>query len=399
MIKKKEVTENSGQETKTKSKAKPAKDKTTGAAPVTTKENSGSKTPNPIGDLLMEGSDRGYVTHDDIERHLPSDTWDADTLDRIFTNLQEMGIDVVDKSEIGKMPAQTDTQEFIPTVDSEMGKLDDIPLTDPVRMYLREIGKVSLLTAAEEVDLAQRMEKGDIDAKKRLIDANLRLVVSIAKKYIGRGMLFLDLIQEGNLGLIRAVEKFDYRRGFKFSTYATWWIRQAITRAIADQARTIRVPVHMVETINKMVRMSRLLVQELGREPTDDEIAAKMGIEPSRVEEIRRISQLPVSLETPIGEEEDSQLGDFIEDHELPSPDEAAAGHLLHEQIEEMLSTLSDREREVLHFRFGLEDGHSYTLEEVGKKFNVTRERIRQIEAKALRKLRQPSKKLKDFLD
>ena len=399
MIKKKEVTENSGQETKTKSKAKPAKDKTTGTAPVTTKENSGSKTPNPIGDLLMEGSDRGYVTHDDIERHLPSETWDADTLDRIFTNLQEMGIDVVDKSEIGKMPAQTDTQEFIPTVDSEMGKLDDIPLTDPVRMYLREIGKVSLLTAAEEVDLAQRMEKGDIDAKKRLIDANLRLVVSIAKKYIGRGMLFLDLIQEGNLGLIRAVEKFDYRRGFKFSTYATWWIRQAITRAIADQARTIRVPVHMVETINKMVRMSRLLVQELGREPTDDEIAAKMGIEPSRVEEIRRISQLPVSLETPIGEEEDSQLGDFIEDHELPSPDEAAAGHLLHEQIEEMLSTLSDREREVLHFRFGLEDGHSYTLEEVGKKFNVTRERIRQIEAKALRKLRQPSKKLKDFLD
>ena len=399
MIKKKEVTENSGQETKTKSKAKPAKDKTTGTAPVTTKENSGSKTPNPIGDLLIEGSDRGYVTHDDIERHLPSETWDADTLDRIFTNLQEMGIDVVDKSEIGKMPAQTDTQEFIPTVDSEMGKLDDIPLTDPVRMYLREIGKVSLLTAAEEVDLAQRMEKGDIDAKKRLIDANLRLVVSIAKKYIGRGMLFLDLIQEGNLGLIRAVEKFDYRRGFKFSTYATWWIRQAITRAIADQARTIRVPVHMVETINKMVRMSRLLVQELGREPTDDEIAAKMGIEPSRVEEIRRISQLPVSLETPIGEEEDSQLGDFIEDHELPSPDEAAAGHLLHEQIEEMLSTLSDREREVLHFRFGLEDGHSYTLEEVGKKFNVTRERIRQIEAKALRKLRQPSKKLKDFLD
>ncbi|MBQ3455119.1 MAG: sigma-70 family RNA polymerase sigma factor, partial [Synergistaceae bacterium] len=281
-MKKKEVTENSGQETKTKSTAKPAKDKTTGTAPVTTKENSGSKTPNPIGDLLIEGSDRGYVTHDDIERHLPSETWDADTLDRIFTNLQEMGIDVVDKSEIGKMPAQTDTQEFIPTVDSEMGKLDDIPLTDPVRMYLREIGKVSLLTAAEEVDLAQRMEKGDIDAKKRLIDANLRLVVSIAKKYIGRGMLFLDLIQEGNLGLIRAVEKFDYRRGFKFSTYATWWIRQAITRAIADQARTIRVPVHMVETINKMVRMSRLLVQELGREPTDDEIAAKMGIEPSR---------------------------------------------------------------------------------------------------------------------
>lgn len=353
-----------------------------------------------VSTLIDEGTGRGYVTHDDIERHVPVETWDADTLDRIFTNLQEMGIDVVDKASIGKVPVAAESrEEFIPTVDSEIGKLDDIPLTDPVRMYLREIGKVSLLTAAEEVELAKRMENGDVDAKKRLIDANLRLVVSIAKKYIGRGMLFLDLIQEGNLGLIRAVEKFDYRRGFKFSTYATWWIRQAITRAIADQARTIRVPVHMVETINKMVRMSRLLVQELGREPTDEEIAAKMGIEPSRVEEIRRISQLPVSLETPIGEEEDSQLGDFIEDHELPSPDEAAAGHLLHEQIEEMLATLSEREREVLHFRFGLEDGHSYTLEEVGKKFNVTRERIRQIEAKALRKLRQPSKKLKDFLD
>ena len=353
-----------------------------------------------VQDLLDEGSGRGYVTHDDIERHLPSESWDPDTLDRIFTNLQEMGIDVVDKANIGNIPAPADSrEEFIPTIDSELAKLDDIPLTDPVRMYLREIGKVSLLTAAEEVDLAQRMEAGDVEAKKKLIDANLRLVVSIAKKYIGRGMLFLDLIQEGNLGLIRAVEKFDYRRGFKFSTYATWWIRQAITRAIADQARTIRVPVHMVETINKMVRVSRLLVQELGREPSDEEIAAKMGIEASRVEEIRRISQLPVSLETPIGEEEDSQLGDFIEDHDLPSPDEAAAGHLLHEQIEDMLSTLSDREREVLHFRFGLEDGHSYTLEEVGKKFNVTRERIRQIEAKALRKLRQPSKKLKDFLD
>lgn len=360
------------------------------------------KNSEGIDDLLNEGTSRGYVTNDDIERHIPVETWDADTLDSIFTNLQEMGIDVVDKSNIniGKIPTPSDSrEEFIPTIDSELTKLDDIPLTDPVRMYLREIGKVSLLTAAEEVDLAKKMEAGDLEAKQRLIDANLRLVVSIAKKYIGRGMLFLDLIQEGNLGLIRAVEKFDYRRGFKFSTYATWWIRQAITRAIADQARTIRVPVHMVETINKMVRISRQLVQELGREPSDEEIAKKMGIEASRVEEIRRISQLPVSLETPIGEEEDSQLGDFIEDHDLPSPDEAAAGHLLHEQIEDMLSTLSEREREVLHFRFGLEDGHSYTLEEVGKKFNVTRERIRQIEAKALRKLRQPSKRLKDFLD
>ena len=353
-----------------------------------------------VSSLINESRTRGYVTSEDIERYIPVENWDANTLDSIFANLQENGVDLVDKSNIGKIPMPSDSrEEFIPNIDSEMGKLDDIPLTDPVRMYLREIGKVSLLTAAEEVDLAKRMEEGDVEAKKRLINANLRLVVSIAKKYIGRGMLFLDLIQEGNLGLIRAVEKFDYRRGFKFSTYATWWIRQAITRAIADQARTIRVPVHMVETINKMVRVSRLLVQELGREPSDQEIANKMGIEPSRVEEIRRISQLPVSLETPIGEEEDSQLGDFIEDHDLPSPDEAAAGHLLHEQIEEMLNTLSEREREVLHFRFGLEDGHSYTLEEVGKKFNVTRERIRQIEAKALRKLRLPSKKLKDFLD
>ncbi|MBQ7576815.1 MAG: RNA polymerase sigma factor RpoD [Synergistaceae bacterium] len=358
------------------------------------------KTPGGVDDLIDEGRSRGYVTPGDIERHIPLETWDANTLDSILTNLQEMGIDVADQSNITKIPAgQEAREEFIPAIESEIGKLDDIPLTDPVRMYLREIGKVSLLTAAEEVELAQKMENGDIEAKKKLIDANLRLVVSIAKKYIGRGMLFLDLIQEGNLGLIRAVEKFDYRRGFKFSTYATWWIRQAITRAIADQARTIRVPVHMVETINKMVRISRLLVQELGREPTDEEIAEKMNIEPSKVEEIRRISQLPVSLETPIGEEEDSQLGDFIEDHDLPSPDEAAAGHLLHEQIEDMLNTLSDREREVLHYRFGLEDGHSYTLEEVGKKFNVTRERIRQIEAKALRKLRQPSKRLKDFLD
>ena len=353
-----------------------------------------------VSGLINETRSRGYATSEDIERYIPVESWDANTLDSIFANLQENGVDLVDKANIGKIPTPNEQrEEFIPTIDSEIGKLDDIPLTDPVRMYLREIGKVSLLTAAEEVDLAKRMEAGDVEAKQRLIDANLRLVVSIAKKYIGRGMLFLDLIQEGNLGLIRAVEKFDYRRGFKFSTYATWWIRQAITRAIADQARTIRVPVHMVETINKMVRVSRLLVQELGREPSDDEIAKRMGIEASRVEEIRRISQLPVSLETPIGEEEDSQLGDFIEDHDLPSPDEAAAGHLLHEQIEDMLDTLSEREREVLHFRFGLEDGHSYTLEEVGKKFNVTRERIRQIEAKALRKLRQPSKRLKDFLD
>ena len=350
--------------------------------------------------LVHEGQGRGFVTHRDIERHIPVEVWDPDTLDNILSNLQELGIEVVEEESRGKVQASVGVgEELLPSLDGDFGKLDDIPLTDPVRMYLREIGKVPLLRAEEEVDLAQRMEEGDVKAKQKLVDANLRLVVSIAKKYIGRGMLFLDLIQEGNLGLIRAVEKFDYRRGFKFSTYATWWIRQAITRAIADQARTIRVPVHMVETINKMVRISRQLVQQLGREPTDEEIAAEMEIDPSRVEEIRRISQLPVSLETPIGEEEDSQLGDFIEDRDLPSPDEAAAGHLLHEQIEEMLATLSSREREVLHYRFGLEDGHSYTLEEIGRKFNVTRERIRQIEAKALRKLRQPSRKLKDFLD
>ena len=355
-----------------------------------------------VEDLLDEGAGRGYVTHDDIERHLPADTWDADTIDRIFTNLQEMGIDVVDKATIGKVPAPSDTrEEFIPTIDSELAKLDDIPLTDPVRMYLREIGKVSLLTATEEVELAKKMEAGDIDAKKRLIDANLRLVVSIAKKYIGRGMLFLDLIQEGNLGLIRAVEKFDYRRGFKFSTYATWWIRQAITRAIADQARTIRVPVHMVETINKMVRVSRLLVQELGREPTDDEIAKKMDISVDRVPEIMKIAQEPVSLETPIGEEEDSHLGDFIEDHDAPAPAEQASFMMLKEQLTEVLDTLTDRERRVLVLRFGIEDGRARTLEEVGQSFGVTRERIRQIEAKALRKLRNPnrSKKLRDFLD
>ena len=298
-------------------------------------EASKSDSPEYLGkvrSLVHEGQGRGFVTHRDIERHIPVEVWDPDTLDNILSNLQELGIEVVEEEGRGKIQTSVGVgEELLPSLDGDLGKLDDIPLTDPVRMYLREIGKVALLTAEEEVVLAQRMEEGDVKAKQKLIDANLRLVVSIAKKYIGRGMLFLDLIQEGNLGLIRAVEKFDYRRGFKFSTYATWWIRQAITRAIADQARTIRVPVHMVETINKMVRISRQLVQQLGREPTDEEIAAEMEIDPARVEEIRRISQLPVSLETPIGEEEDSQLGDFIEDRDLPSPDEAAAGHLLHE--------------------------------------------------------------------
>ena len=278
---------------------------------------------------------------------------------------------------------------------------DGVSIEDPVRMYLKEIGKVPLLSADEEIELAKRMEVGDQEAKKRLAEANLRLVVSIAKRYVGRGMLFLDLIQEGNLGLIKAVEKFDYRKGYKFSTYATWWIRQAITRAIADQARTIRIPVHMVETINKLIRVSRQLLQELGREPTPEEIAEEMKLPVERVREILKISQEPVSLETPIGEEEDSHLGDFIQDDNVPVPADAAAFTLLKEQLVEVLSTLTDREQKVLRLRFGLDDGRARTLEEVGKEFNVTRERIRQIEAKALRKLRHPSRsrKLKDYLD
>lgn len=364
-----------------------------------------------VRSLMGKGRRDGYVTHKDIEKSMPPQFWSSEILDTIFDNLLELGINVRDeapsvenakgkkKSRRGRNKDAKADEE--PSYGEQLGRMEDVPLSDPVRMYLREIGKVDLLSSAEERSLAIRVEAGDASAKQQIIDANLRLVVSIAKKYIGRGMLFLDLIQEGNLGLIRAVEKFDYRKGFKFSTYATWWIRQAITRAIADQARTIRIPVHMVETINKMVRISRQLVQKLGREATDEEIAKEMEIDSSRVEEIRRIAQLPVSLETPIGEEEDSQLGDFIEDRNLPSPEDAAAGNLLHEQIEEMLDALSEREREVLRYRFGLEDGRSYTLEEVGRRFGVTRERIRQIEAKALRKLRHPSrsKKLRDFLE
>ena len=299
------------------------------------------------------------------------------------------------------------TEEDLPEEDeTDVENIDltvpeGVSIEDPVRMYLKEIGKVPLLTAEEEIDLAQKMEAGDEEAKKRLAEANLRLVVSIAKRYVGRGMLFLDLIQEGNLGLIKAVEKFDYRKGYKFSTYATWWIRQAITRAIADQARTIRIPVHMVETINKLIRISRQLLQELGREPTPEEIAEEMNMSVDRVREILKISQEPVSLETPIGEEEDSHLGDFIQDDNVPVPADAAAFTMLKEQLEEVLDTLTEREQKVLRLRFGLDDGRARTLEEVGKEFNVTRERIRQIEAKALRKLRHPSRsrKLKDYLD
>ena len=324
--------------------------------------------------------------------------------DKVLETLEQSGVDVLRITE----DDDVDDEEIILSEEDEvdMENLDltipdGISIEDPVRMYLKEIGKVPLLSAEEEIELAKKMETGDQEAKKRLAEANLRLVVSIAKRYVGRGMLFLDLIQEGNLGLIKAVEKFDSRKGYKFSTYATWWIRQAITRAIADQARTIRIPVHMVETINKLIRVSRQLLQELGREPTPEEIAAEMNLPVDRVREILKISQEPVSLETPIGEEEDSHLGDFIQDDNVPVPADAAAFTLLKEQLVEVLGTLTEREQKVLRLRFGLDDGRARTLEEVGKEFNVTRERIRQIEAKALRKLRHPSRsrKLKDYLD
>ena len=329
---------------------------------------------------------------------------DADKTEKVFEFLENKGI-------VAMVPDSSADDDIILDVDDEpteeelenieLAVPDGVSIEDPVRMYLKEIGKVPLLTAEEEKNLAMRMENGDMDAKKRLAEANLRLVVSIAKRYVGRGMLFLDLIQEGNLGLIKAVEKFDYRKGYKFSTYATWWIRQAITRAIADQARTIRIPVHMVETINKLIRVQRQLLQEKGREPYPEEIAEKMNLPVERVREIQKISQEPVSLETPIGEEEDSHLGDFIQDDNVPVPAEAAAFTLLKEQLVEVLGTLTEREQKVLRLRFGLDDGRARTLEEVGKEFNVTRERIRQIEAKSLRKLRHPSRsrKLKDYLD
>ena len=328
---------------------------------------------------------------------------DPDKMDKIFDFLEASNIDIIRTTDddMDDEPILLDGDDDIDIEKIDLSIPEGVSIEDPVRMYLKEIGKVPLLSAEEEIELAKRMENGDQNAKKRLAEANLRLVVSIAKRYVGRGMLFLDLIQEGNLGLIKAVEKFDYRKGYKFSTYATWWIRQAITRAIADQARTIRIPVHMVEAINKLIRVSRQLLQELGREPSPEEIAAEMDMPVERVREILKISQEPVSMETPIGEEEDSHLGDFIEDDNVPAPAEAAAFTLLKEQLDEVLSTLTDREQKVLRLRFGLEDGRARTLEEVGKEFKVTRERIRQIEAKALRKLRHPSRsrKLKDYLD
>ncbi|MCI5688151.1 MULTISPECIES: RNA polymerase sigma factor RpoD [unclassified Emergencia] len=358
---------------------------------------------------------KNILTYTDMADYLDSFDLDKNVVDEIYEALLSKDIEIASETEPEDFPSMMDrdddfdgNEEDDGIVMTETGEIDieatlpkGIAVDDPVRMYLKEIGKVPLLSADEEIELAQRMEKGDEEAKKKLCEANLRLVVSIAKRYVGRGMLFLDLIQEGNLGLIKAVDKFDYRKGYKFSTYATWWIRQAITRSIADQARTIRIPVHMVETINKLIRVSRQLLQTYGREPSPEEIAKEMGISVDKVREIQKIAQEPVSLETPIGEEEDSHLGDFIPDDDVPAPAEAAAFSMLKEQLVEVLDTLTEREQKVLKLRFGLEDGRSRTLEEVGKEFDVTRERIRQIEAKALRKLRHPSrsKKLKDYLE
>ena len=360
--------------------------------------------------LELAKKKKNVLEYQEISDFFKAQPLDAEQMDKIFDFLEASGVDVLRITENSADDLMLDDDMDIDGLDDEeeveLDKIDlsvpeGVSIEDPVRMYLKEIGKVPLLSAEEEIELAKKMEQGDENAKKRLAEANLRLVVSIAKRYVGRGMLFLDLIQEGNLGLIKAVEKFDYRKGYKFSTYATWWIRQAITRAIADQARTIRIPVHMVETINKLIRVSRQLLQELGREPTPEEIAEEMDMPVDRVREILKISQEPVSLETPIGEEEDSHLGDFIQDDNVPVPADAAAFTLLKEQLVEVLGTLTEREQKVLRLRFGLDDGRARTLEEVGKEFNVTRERIRQIEAKALRKLRHPSRsrKLKDYLD
>lgn len=350
-----------------------------------------------VKELIKRGKEEGELTYEEIMDSLEDIDLDSEDIEEIYDIFSEMDIDVIEED--------NDNEDSDDDSDDDESELDlSIPqgvgIDDPVRMYLKEIGKVDLLSAEEEVELAKRMEQGDMEAKRRLVEANLRLVVSIAKKYVGRGMLFLDLIQEGNMGLMKAVEKFDYTKGYKFSTYATWWIRQAITRSIADQARTIRIPVHMVETINKLIRVSRQLLQEKGREPTPEEIGEEMDMSADKVREIKKIAQEPVSLETPIGEEEDSHLGDFIEDEDAPAPASAASYMLLRDQLDNVLDTLTDREKRVLELRFGIEDGRPRTLEEVGKEFGVTRERIRQIEAKALRKLRHPSrsKKLKDYL-
>lgn len=354
--------------------------------------------------LLKLGKEKGKITYDELMDNLDEIVLEPEEIEEIYHKLEESGVEIIDDDK--PLDDEAEDEEDDDEDDKEKSKKvipvpKGVGVDDPVRMYLKEIGKIDLLKAEEEVELAKRMEEGDIEAKQKLAEANLRLVVSIAKRYVGRGMLFLDLIQEGNLGLMKAVEKFEYRKGFKFSTYATWWIRQAITRAIADQARTIRIPVHMVETINKLVRVQRQLVQELGRDATPEEVGKEMDLDVERVREIMKIAQEPVSLETPIGEEEDSHLGDFIPDEDVLAPADAATFTMLREQLLEVLDSLTDREQKVLRLRFGLDDGRARTLEEVGKEFDVTRERIRQIEAKALRKLRHPSrsKKLKDFLE
>ena len=360
-----------------------------------------------IVQLLALGQKKGELTYEEIGDALGKLDLSPDEMEILFEQLNQLGLtlkddsDVIDDDDLEPTEDDFKNAEEEEEIELDLSIPDDVGIDDPVRMYLKEIGRVPLLKADEEVELAKRMQEGDEEAKNQLAEANLRLVVSIAKRYVGRGMLFLDLIQEGNLGLLKAVEKFDYKKGFKFSTYATWWSRQAITRAIADQARTIRIPVHMVETINKLVRVSRQLLQELGTDPTPEQIGAVMDLAPERVREIQKVAQEPVSLETPIGEEEDSHLGDFIEDEDAPAPDEAASYILLKEQLEEVLETLTPREAIVLRLRFGLDEGRSRTLVEVGQEFGVTRERIRQIEAKALRKLRHPSRsrKLKDYLD
>ncbi|MDO4720697.1 MAG: RNA polymerase sigma factor RpoD [Peptostreptococcaceae bacterium] len=372
---------------------------------------------NALKELFEKGKREGSLTYEQIGEALGEIELDKDQMDNMYDTLAQMGIDILNEEhpkdemvEIIFDPSfeqpfekelDMESEEDVEPVVLDLSVPKGISIDDPVRMYLKEIGKIPLLSAEEEIELAEKMVEGDEESKQKLVEANLRLVVSIAKRYVGRGMLFLDLIQEGNLGLIKAVEKFDYKKGFKFSTYATWWIRQAITRAIADQARTIRIPVHMVETINKLIRIHRQLLQEHGRDPKPEELAKEMDMPEDKIREIMKIAQEPVSLETPIGEEEDSHLGDFIPDDDALAPAEAAAHSLLREQLEDVLATLNDREQKVLKLRFGLEDGRARTLEEVGKEFDVTRERIRQIEAKALRKLRHPSrsKKLKDYLD
>ncbi len=375
-----------------------------GGDPMAEKQTHAEVTLDQVKDQIVElGKKRGVLTYEEIAERMASFEVDSDQMDEYYEYLGDQGIELIGENGESDDP---NIQDLAKEEDEEFDLNDlsvppGVKINDPVRMYLKEIGRVDLLSADEEIELAKRIEEGDEEAKRRLAEANLRLVVSIAKRYVGRGMLFLDLIQEGNMGLMKAVEKFDFQKGFKFSTYATWWIRQAITRAIADQARTIRIPVHMVETINKLIRVQRQLLQDLGREPTPEEIAEDMDLTPDKVREILKIAQEPVSLETPIGEEDDSHLGDFIEDQEATSPSEHAAYELLKEQLEDVLDTLTDREENVLRLRFGLDDGRTRTLEEVGKVFGVTRERIRQIEAKALRKLRHPSrsKRLKDFLE